>query len=115
MPLILNGVARQAEFVDDMQRVTMNGPMRLGAPFSMTVWWALKKFDVDGPPDPMMSPVRGFDTSSGARPLSSIACCMAMKFHAAPSPMKRRSRLSTWAAMSIVGRPSTWLRKPCSL
>src|SRR5690606_8898276 len=33
---------------------------------------------------------------------------------AAPSPMKRRSRLSTWAAMSMVGRPSTWLRKPFS-
>ncbi len=42
------GVARQALLVDDMQRVTMNGPMRLGAPFSMTMRCASKKFDVDG-------------------------------------------------------------------
>ena len=31
------GVARQAELVDDMPRVTMNGPIRLGLPFSMTM------------------------------------------------------------------------------
>ena len=49
MPLILNGVARQADTVDDMQRVTMKGPIRLGAPFSITVLWAEKKFEVDGP------------------------------------------------------------------
>jgi len=72
-------VARQAEFVDDMQRVTMNGPMRLGEPFSTTALWARKKFEVDGPPEPMIRPVRGFETSESSSPLSAIACCMARK------------------------------------
>ena len=44
MPLILNGVARQAETVEDMQRVTMNGPIRFGLPFSITVRCASKRF-----------------------------------------------------------------------
>ena len=63
MPLILKGVARQAETVEDMQRVTMKGPMRFGLPFSITVWWASKRFFVEGPPEPAMRPVRGLETS----------------------------------------------------
>ena len=38
-----------------------------------------KKFDVDGPPDPMMRPVRGLETSPSSSPLSAMACCMARK------------------------------------
>ena len=79
MPLILNGVARQAELVEDMQRVTMNGPIRFGAPFSMTMRCASKRFVVDGPPEPMISPVRSFETSPASSPLSAIACSMARK------------------------------------
>ena len=77
MPLILNGVARQADTVEDMQRVTMKGPMRLGLPFSMTMRCASNMFFVDGPPEPAMSPVRSFDTSESSRPASAIACCIA--------------------------------------
>ena len=71
--------ARQAELVEDMQRVTMKGPMRLGAPFSLTILCARKKFEVDGPPEPMISPVRGLETSPSSSPLSAIACSIAMK------------------------------------
>jgi hypothetical protein len=75
--LILNGVARQALLVEDMQRVTMNGPMRLGDFFSSTVRCALSMFLVDGPPEPMIRPVRSWLTSFGSSPLSAMACSMA--------------------------------------
>ena len=77
IPLILNGVARQAETVEDMPRVTMNGPIRFGLPFSITVRCASKRFLVDGPPEPAISPVRSLETSLSSRPQSAIACCMA--------------------------------------
>ena len=67
-----------AEFVEDMPRVTMNGPMRLGLPFSMTMLFASKRFFVEGPPEPMIRPVRSFETSEGSRPESATACSMAM-------------------------------------
>jgi hypothetical protein len=76
--LILNGVARQAELVEDMPRVTMKGPMRFGLPFSMTIVLASKRLRVEGPPDPMISPVRSSLTSLSSSPPSAIACCMAM-------------------------------------
>ena len=78
IPLILNGVARQAELVEDMQRVTMNGPIRFGLPFSITVRCASKRLRVDGPPEPMISPVRSFETSRSSSPASAIACSIAM-------------------------------------
>jgi hypothetical protein len=40
--------------VEDMQRVTMNGPMRLGDFFSSTVMCADRMLRVDGPPEPMI-------------------------------------------------------------
>jgi hypothetical protein len=46
------------------------------------------------------------------QPRIAIACCMATQFHAAPSPMKRRTRRSTAASRSRVGAPCTWQRKP---
>ena len=77
MPLISKGVARQAETVEDMQRVTMKGPIRLGLPFSITMRWASKRFFVDGPPEPVIRPLRSFETSLSSRPASAMACCMA--------------------------------------
>ena len=78
MPLMPKGVARQAEFVELIPRVTMNGPMRLGLPFSMTMRWASKRFLVDGPPEPMIRPLRSFETSLFSSPESATACSMAM-------------------------------------
>ncbi len=72
-----NGVARQALTVEDMPRVTMNGPMRLGAPRSITVWNAACRLAVLGPPEPAIRPVRSFETSPGSSPESAIACSIA--------------------------------------
>ena len=77
IPLILNGVARQAESVEDMPRVTMNGPMRFGLPFSITMRCASKRLRVDGPPEPAISPVRSLETSPSSSPASAIACSIA--------------------------------------
>jgi hypothetical protein len=74
----LNGVARQAELVELMPRVTMKGPIRFGLPFSMTILCASNRFFVEGPPEPMISPVRSWLTSSGSSPESASACSMAM-------------------------------------
>jgi hypothetical protein len=76
--LIRNGVARQAETVEDIPLVTLNGPIRFGAPVSRTTLWARKKALVDGPPEPTMMPVRSFEMSASARPLSASASFMAM-------------------------------------
>ena len=70
-PFILKGVAMQAEFVDDIPRVTINGPILLGLPFSITVLCAANKFFVEGPPDPTISPVLSLETSFSSSPLSS--------------------------------------------
>ena len=61
-----------------MQRVTMKGPMRLGLPLLITVSNAVKKFEVEGPPEPITRPVRSFETSFSAKPLSAIARSIAM-------------------------------------
>ena len=79
MPLILKGVARQAETVEDMQRVTMNGPIRFGLPFSMTMRCASNRFRVEGPPEPAIRPLRSLETSLSSSPASAIACCIARK------------------------------------
>src|ERR1700732_2195125 len=68
----------------------------------------------DGPPKPMMMPVRMLETSAGSRPESWIACSIAMWFQAAPSPRKRIARRSMTPAGSSVGAPCTWERKPNS-
>ena len=69
-------VAIQADTVDDMQRGTIYGPTRFG-PFSRVVSKAVSIFAVEGPPEPAIKPVRGFDTSSSPRPASAMACSMA--------------------------------------
>ena len=51
-PLIWNGVARQADTVLPMVRVTRYGPMRL-TPFSRRVSMASIWFRVEAPPEPM--------------------------------------------------------------
>src|SRR6185437_6754496 len=69
---------------------------------------------VDGPPEPMMMPVRSLETSLASSPPSRIACSMATWFQAAPPPSKRKARRSTMPSGSSVGAPCTWLRKPRS-
>ncbi len=75
-PLIWNGVARQADTVLPMVRVTRYGPMRL-TPFSRRVSMASIWFRVEAPPEPAIRPVRGLEICSGVRPESLIACSIA--------------------------------------
>ena len=56
---------------------TSNGPTFFG-PFSRVVSAAATMARVEGPPEPMMMPVRSFETSFSSRPASRIACSMAM-------------------------------------
>jgi len=76
-PLISICVASTAEAVELIALGTAVGPIRRG-PFSCVTSAASKMVRVDGPPDPMMMPVRGLTTSACSRPESWIACCMAM-------------------------------------
>ena len=62
-----------------MQRVTMNGPIFLGAPLLITASKARKKLLVDGPPEPMISPERSLEMSLSSSPLSARACFIARK------------------------------------
>ncbi len=55
----------------------MNGPTFLG-PFWRAVSAALTWLLVDGPPEPMTSAVRSFETSASLSPASAIACSMAI-------------------------------------
>ena len=77
MPLMPKGVASVAEAVELMALGTASGPMRLG-PFSRVMSAASTTVWVEGPPEPMTRPVRGFWMSCGSSPELSIACCMAM-------------------------------------
>ena len=71
-PLILNQVASVAEAVEDIAFGTANGPTRFG-PLARARSAASTMAWVDGPPEPIRMPVRGCETSSGARPESWIA------------------------------------------
>src|SRR5580658_6866586 len=113
MPLILNQVASVADAVDDIAFGTANGPTRFG-PLLRAISAASTTVRVDGPPEPMMMPVRGLEISVSASPESRIACSMATWFQAAPPPRKRMARRSTEPLGSSVGAPCTWLRKPSS-
>ena len=62
--------------MDDMTAGTAKGPTRFG-PFSRVVSAAATRVLVDGPPEPMMRPVRSFFTSFSSSPESAMACCMA--------------------------------------
>ena len=75
---ILNGVASVAELVDDIALGTANGPMRRVVPFSITLWLASNRVWVEGPPEPIIRPVRSFETSASVSPASFIAWVMAM-------------------------------------
>src|SRR6185369_11556473 len=110
-PLILNQVASVADAVDDIAFGTAKGPTRFG-PFSLVVCAASTMVRVDGPPEPMMMPVRTLETSLSDKPASRIACSMATWFQAAPRPRKRMARRSTDSDGSSVGAPCTWQRKP---
>ena len=66
-------MARQAETVLPMVRVTMKGPTRL-MPLARSVSAAQTWLKLEAPPEPATRPVRGFDTCSGASPAWSIAC-----------------------------------------
>src|SRR3954469_6742358 len=90
-PLILNQVASVADAVDDMAFGTANGPTRFG-PLVRVVSAASTMGRVDGPPEPMMMPVRGLETSPSSNPASRIAWSMATWFQAAPRPRKRMAR-----------------------
>ena len=56
---------------------TANGPIRL-TPRVRAVSALSTMVRVEEPPEPTMMPVRSWDTSSGPRPESAIACSMAM-------------------------------------
>jgi hypothetical protein len=68
-------VARQAETVLPIVRVTMNGPTRL-MPLARSVSAAQTWLRLEAPPLPATSPVRGCETSAGDRPDCAIACCI---------------------------------------
>jgi hypothetical protein len=74
--LILNQVASVAEAVDDIAFGTANGPTRFG-PLVRAISALSTTARVDGPPEPMMMPVRSLETSVSSRPASRIACSMA--------------------------------------
>ena len=70
------GVASVAEFVDDMHFGTANGPTRLGLELRV-VSAAVISACVLGPPEPIIMPVIGWDTSSAESPESAMACSIA--------------------------------------
>src|SRR5579863_7186756 len=110
-PLILNQVESVADAVDDIAFGTANGPTRFG-PFVRAMSAASTMARVDGPPEPMIRPVRSLETSPGSSPLSRIAWSMATWFQAVPPPWKRIARRSTTSSGLSVGAPATWQRKP---
>src|SRR3954468_24450116 len=82
-PRILNQVDSTAEGPELIALGTANGPTRLG-PFSRVMSAAATMALVEGPPEPTIRPVRSLETSSSERPLSAMACSMAMWAKAVP-------------------------------
>ena len=76
---------------------TAKGPTFLEEPDSRALSAASTMVRVEGPPEPMMMPVRSLETSFGSRPASRIAWSMATWFQAVPPPWKRMARRSTIA------------------
>ena len=66
-----------AELVDDIAFGTAKGPTLFG-PLLLVISAASINALVEGPPDPMISPVCSLIMSLSSRPESSIACCMAI-------------------------------------
>src|SRR5499425_2321355 len=92
---------------------TAKGPTRFGL-FVRARSAASTIARVDGPPDPMMMPVRAWEISSSSRPASRIAWSIATWFQAAPPPRNRRARRSMVSSALRLGAPCTWHRKPSS-
>ena len=113
-PLILNQVASVAEAVDDIAFGTANGPTRFG-PLVRAVSAASTMARVDGPPEPMMMPVRSFEMSPSFEP--GVADRL---LHGDVVPGRAAAEEAHGAAVdhasagSSVGAPCTWQRKPSS-
>ena len=73
----MNQVDSAAEGPELIALGTANGPTRLG-PFSRVISAAWTMARVEGPPEPMIRPVRSWLISSGCRPESAIACSIAI-------------------------------------
>jgi hypothetical protein len=116
-PRIWNQVDSTADGPDAMALGTANGPIRLGAIFSMVVWAACRMTWVEGPPSPTMTPMRSSRISSAVMPESASASSKAIWAQAVPLARKRAARRSTRGAQSsavtpIDGGAQTWDRKP---
>ena len=101
-----NHVASVADAVEHMALGTATGPTRLG-PFSTAMAADSTMARVEGPPEPMIIPVRSFETSPASRPAFRIAWSMATWFQAVPPPWKRMARRSTIPSGSRSGLPET--------
>src|SRR4249919_1657442 len=107
-------VARLADTVEHMVRVTMYGPTRR-TPLLRSRSAACTWLSQDPPPEPAISPKRGLTMPSAVSPASASASSIAICAKAAASPWKRRCLRSMRASRSMSGGPPTWLRKPSSL
>ena len=94
-PLILNQVESVAEGEDDIAFGTASGPTFLDEPEASAFCADSTMVRVDGPPEPMMMPVRSLEISCSSRPASRIAWSIATWFQAVPPPWKRIARRST--------------------
>ena len=72
MPLTANAVDKLADTVEPIHRVTWYGPTRR-TPLLRKVSAASTWLADDAPPEPMMRPVRGWETCSGVSPAWAIA------------------------------------------
>ena len=77
-PVILNGVARQAEIELLIVFVTEYGPI-LRTPLARSTSAARTISRLEAPPDDAIRPVRTLETSLSSRPASSMACCIEIK------------------------------------
>jgi hypothetical protein len=102
----LNQVPSVADALEDIALGTANGPTFFG-PLLRAISALSTMVRVDGPPEPMMMPVRSLETSAASSPASRIACSMATWFQAAPPPRKRMARRSTASLGSSLGAPCT--------
>ena len=94
------------EAVEDIAFGTANGPPRFG-PFERVMSAASTSVRAEGPPEPMMMPVRSFEMSLSSRPASAMACSIATWFQPVPPPWKRMARRSTTSSAFSVGSPCT--------
>jgi hypothetical protein len=112
-PLILNQVASVAEAVDDIAFGTANGPTRLG-PFSRAVSAASTMVRVDGPPEPMMMPVRSLDDVAFLEAGVADRLIHGDVVPGRAAAVEAHGAAVDHSAGSSVGAPCTWQRKPSS-